>query len=199
MDTKNVGDATATRERIVSAAEDVVVTDGVSCLTLERAAARAGLSKGGVLYHFKSRADLVAAMVARLASRFDQGIRRNHAARQERSRRSGGDGRGLFALAYVDECLAESVTEAERHEERVGSALIAAIASEPALLGPLREAFASWQSQIDTDFVDPADAVRATVARLAADGLWLCELFGIDALSPQLRQDVRHELLRMVN
>jgi len=194
-----VRDATATRERIVRAAEEVVVTDGVACLTLEKAAARAGLSKGGVLYHFRSRADLVAAMVERLAVQFDDGIREHHAARRAASELAGGDGTGLFARAYVEECLAEPVTEAERHQERVGSALIAAIASEPALLEPLREAFASWQSQIVEDAADPGAVVRATVARLAADGLWLCELFGIDALTPQLRDDVRTELLRMVS
>jgi len=80
--------------------------------------------------------------------------------------------------------------------ERVGAALIAAIASQPELLATLRSAFAGWQGEIERD---SADAVTATVARFAADGLWLCELFGIDGLSPAMRDEVRLRLLGMVS
>ncbi|WP_088316591.1 TetR/AcrR family transcriptional regulator [Kineosporia sp. R_H_3] len=180
------GTALSTRERILEAAEDVVLTDGVSCLTLEKAAARAGMSKGGVLYHFRTKDALVEAMVERLTGRFDEGIRAHRELRPEP---------GEFARAYVEECLAEPVTDDDLRTERVGSALIAAIASQPELLGTLREAFAGWQHEIETDSVDP---VAATIARFAADGLWLCELFGIDALSPQMRSAVRTGLLEMV-
>ena len=48
-----------TKERIIRAAEDLVIRDGVSKLTIEAAANEAGLSKGGVLYHFPSRDALV--------------------------------------------------------------------------------------------------------------------------------------------
>lgn len=180
----------STRDRILAAAEDVVLTDGVACLTLEKAAARAGLSKGGVLYHFKTRNDLVAAMVERLATRFDGAVREHHRAL------SPDGGPGTFARAYVEECFAEATTEEEERGERVGAAVIAAIAAEPALLQPLRSAFEGWQRDLEMDSADP---VRATIARFAADGLWLCELFGIDALSPELREDLKRELVRMVS
>ena len=176
----------STRERILEAAEDVVLTDGVSCLTLEKAAARAGISKGGVLYHFRTKDALVEAMVERLAGRFDEGV----AAHRERRPDPGG-----FVRAYVEECLAEPVTDDEIRTERVGAALIAAMASQPELLGRLRDSFARWQHEIETDSVDP---VAATIARFAADGLWLCELFGIDALSSDMRDAVRTGLLEMV-
>jgi AcrR family transcriptional regulator len=51
--------APTTKERIVSAAEEVVLRHGVSRLTLEAAALEAGLSKGGVLSHFPTRDALV--------------------------------------------------------------------------------------------------------------------------------------------
>jgi hypothetical protein len=70
------------------------------------------------------------------------------------------------------------------------------MASEPELLAPLREAFARWQAEIEADVADP---VRGTIARLAADGLWLCELFGLGSLDPELRRRVHAELLRMVD
>ena len=173
-----------TRERVLDAAEDVVLTDGVASLTLERTAARAGLSKGGVLYHFPSRAALVAAMVERLSAQFDDGIRAHYT----------DTGPGSLVRAYIAECFEPPQGEQERHSERLGAALGAAMASEPHLLEPLQDAFAGWQRQIADDGIDP---VRATVARLAADGLWLCELFGLAGLTPQLRDQVRAELERL--
>lgn len=176
--------APLTRERILAAAEDVVLTDGVAKLTLEKAAARAGVSKGGVLYHFPSRAALVSAMVGRLAEQFDTALRDELT----------GTGPGALVRAYIQECFTPARDEGEQRSEQIGAAVVAAMASEPHLLDPLREAFARWQRQIVTDGVDPA---RATIARLASDGLWLCELFGFAGLTPELREQVRLELDRM--
>ncbi len=174
----------STRDRILEAAEDVVLTDGVANLTLEKAAARAGLSKGGVLYHFRTRAALVSAMVSRLAEQFDAGLAAYLAE----------TGPGSFSRAYVRECFAQPQGEDERRTEQIGAAVVAAISSEPQLLDPLRTAFAGWQQRIETDGID---AARATVIRLAADGLWLCELLGFADLGPQLRDQVRAELERL--
>jgi AcrR family transcriptional regulator len=175
---------TSTRERILDAAEDVVLSDGVGALTLDKAAARAGMSKGGVLYHFPSRTALVSAMVRRLADRFDAGLVAHRV----------DDGPGSLARAYVRECFAAPQGEDEERTEQLGAAALAAMACEPDLLQPLRDAFAGWQRDLEADAVDP---VRATIARLAADGLWLCELFGLADLTPQLRDQVRVELERM--
>lgn len=174
------------RERILDAAEDVVLTDGVGALTLEKAAARAGMSKGGVLYHFRGRAALVSAMVQRLADRFDAGLTAH--------RRD--DGPGSLARAYVRECFAAPQGADEQRAEQLGAAVLAAMACEPDLLQPLREAFAGWQHDIEADAVDP---VKATIARLAADGLWLCELFGLVDLPAGLRQQVQAELEAMTH
>jgi len=187
--------ATATRERILRAAEDVVLHDGVAHLTLEKAADRAGVSKGGVLYHFKTRNDLVTAMVDQMTGRFDAGM--------ERCREELGAslGRGTAAVsavrAYVEECLSEIGPDDER-EERIGAALIAAASAQAELLRPLQRSFAGWQAEIERDATERGqDQVEATVARLAADGLWLCELFGIDALTPAMREQVAARLRTM--
>jgi AcrR family transcriptional regulator len=177
-----------TKARILDAAEDVVLTDGVARLTLEKAAARAGVSKGGVLYHFPSRSALVSAMVERLADRFDATLATQCAADDASS--------GAYARAYVDDAFAPADDEQARRGQRLGAAVLAAMASEPELLAPLREAFARWQAEIEADVADP---VRGTIARLAADGLWLCELFGLGSLDPELRRRVHAELLRMVD
>src|SRR5664279_3356208 len=67
-------DSATTKRRILDAAEQVVLRDGVGHLTLEAAAHEAGLSKGGVLYHFPTRDALVAAMVTRIIEQFEDDI-----------------------------------------------------------------------------------------------------------------------------
>ena len=46
--------STGARERILDAAESVVIEQGVTGMTLDAVAARAKVSKGGLLYHFPS-------------------------------------------------------------------------------------------------------------------------------------------------
>ena len=68
----------ATLEKIMVAAEAVVAREGVASLTMDGVAQEAGISKGGVLYHFRSKESLI----ARLASR------RLHVLRDEMERES---------------------------------------------------------------------------------------------------------------
>ncbi|TAN63226.1 MAG: TetR/AcrR family transcriptional regulator, partial [Magnetospirillum sp.] len=47
----------STSDNIIDAAMAIVRDQGVAKLTLDEAAKKAGISKGGVLYHFKSKDD----------------------------------------------------------------------------------------------------------------------------------------------
>ena len=47
--------STATRDTILSAAANLVLRKGASRMTLEAVAREAGVSKGGLLYHFPSK------------------------------------------------------------------------------------------------------------------------------------------------
>lgn len=54
------------REKLLRALEDIVLTDGERAATLDAVAAAAGVSKGGLLYHFPTREAMVEAAMARL-------------------------------------------------------------------------------------------------------------------------------------
>jgi len=54
------------REQILSAAHDVAARRGLADLTIRRVAARASISSGLVLFHFKSKDQLLAALLDRL-------------------------------------------------------------------------------------------------------------------------------------
>src|SRR3954447_22045743 len=61
-----------TRDRLLDAAATVVHRDGAQALTLDAVAKEAEVSKGGLLYHFKSKNDLVNAMVERWMAEFQR-------------------------------------------------------------------------------------------------------------------------------
>jgi AcrR family transcriptional regulator len=172
-----------TRDRILDAAESIVIRDGVARLTLDAAAAESQLSKGGVLYHFGTRDALVSAMVARLVAAFDADLDEERIADDA----AGSGTTGRYVRAYVRATVRPPRTAEDVRRERAGAAVLAAMASEPQLLEPLRTSFDRWQQRLITDGVDP---VQATVARLAADGLWLGDLFGFAPLDEPLRSQV---------
>ncbi len=185
-------DGADTKHRILTAAEEVVLRDGVAHLTLDAAAAQAGLSKGGVLYHFPSRDALVAGMVDKIIGEFETDIARHLPV--EGSPES--DAPGSFTRAYVRATVEPGDPDAPgaSRQDRLGAALIAAAAAEPELLVPLQEAAGRWQARLADDGLDP---VLATVLRLACDGLWMCDLFGIAPPSGTRREAVGAALLRM--
>ena len=172
-------DGPSTKRRIVDAAEQVVLRDGVGHLTLEAAAAQAGLSKGGVLYHFPTRDALVAAMVTRIIEQFEEDI----ASHLPEPDTDAAAAPGAYARAYVRATLGPTAPG----DERLGAALLAAAAAEPALLVPLQQAAEGWQARLVADGLDP---VLATVIRLACDGLWMCDLFGLAAPQGAFRSEV---------
>jgi AcrR family transcriptional regulator len=180
---------TQTIDLILSAAERVVMRDGVMRLTIDAVAREAELSKGGVLYHFGTKDALIQAMLERLIRYCERELE----AHQRHDREP-----GSWTRAYVrktSEPMVPYPGEADfPRSKEVGAGLVAAATTNPRLLDPLRERFQAWQQAIESDGLEPA---RATVVRLAVDGLWLAELLGIWSLDGVLRQQVLSELIRL--
>lgn len=70
------------KERVLDAFEALLLTDGERAATLDAVARVAGVSKGGLLYHFSSKDELAAAMIGRLARLADEDAQRIRAAAQ---------------------------------------------------------------------------------------------------------------------
>lgn len=174
-----------TRQAILDAAERLVLDVGVTRLTLDAVARDAGLSKGGLLYHFPSKDALVRAMLGRYGERFDQA----RAILAEADPRAA----GRHTRAYIRATLGEAMGAAADFDS-LGAALIAAVARNPALLDPIRERYRAWQAAIEDDGLDP---VTATLLRLAIDGLWMTEIFGLANLPVALRRDVLARLMEL--
>ncbi len=159
--------ATGTRDRLLDAAATVVHRDGAQALTLDAVAKQAAVSKGGLLYHFKSKNDLVQAMIERWLGQFGHEMEEADTA---------------FVRGYI------RASTPDEHE----LGMLAALVADPSLLGAVREQYGIWQDRVEREARDPVDG---TVARLAADGLWLAELLGMGPPTGELRDRVLQRLL----
>jgi AcrR family transcriptional regulator len=174
--------SSSTREDVLRAADRVVVEEGVSGMTLEAIAREAGVSKGGLLYHFPSKDALIGGMISRLIEGFEGAFGR------ELGREKGGGG-GRWSRAYAKASFTE-----DRWYLQVSAGLLAAVAEDPALLDPLRKGYEDAQRWAERDGIDPA---VATLVRLAADGLYFAELLGLAPPEGDLRGRVLEALLSL--
>jgi AcrR family transcriptional regulator len=156
-----------TRDRLLDAAGAVVMRDGAQALTLDAVAEEAEVSKGGLLYHFKSKRDLVEGLIERWMTEFQREIDASDPA---------------FVRGYVRSSAPEG--------NELG--MLAALIGDPTLLVAVRKQYGIWQDRVEREAADPVDA---TVARLAADGLWLAELLGMGPPAGELRDRVVRRLL----
>lgn len=168
---------------LLDAAEAVLFEHGTQALTLAAVADRAGVSKGGLLYHFPNKEALVKAMVARVIEEFDAQV-------------AGYDdgSPGSYTRAYLEASFAVLTSREEAQTRRRWSTIMAA-AADPELLAPLREAMARWHR------VEPGrdpDPVAAMVVRLAAEGLWEVVTHAPDTFTPEQYTALRERLLALV-
>lgn len=173
-----------TRAAILDSANRIVLSRGVEHLTLESAAHEAGISKGGLLYHFPNKEMLIAGMIEHYIQRFTQDL--HAAAKGDHQPAQPGD----WTRAYLDTTFADN-----QRLPRMSSGLLAAIATNPALLKPLQDVFAKWITLLEADGIDP---LVAHIVRLVADGLWLVELFDLAPPSGEMKERISQALKRLV-
>src|SRR5262245_58593813 len=117
-------------QRLLDAAEQIVARDGVANLTLDAVAREAGVSQGGLLYHYPNKSALVTAILERLATRCET---RHAAAIGQDSHQP-----GAFTRAYV-QARKEPL---DPQEVPFHCALLAAAGTDPQYLDPFRKRIA---------------------------------------------------------
>ncbi|GAA2021377.1 TetR/AcrR family transcriptional regulator [Catenulispora yoronensis] len=172
--------SSATRNRLLDAAEQVVSSQGASALTLEAVAAEAGVSKGGLLYHFPSKDALASALVRRVVDGVDHALVTASA-----------DGSpGAFTRAYIQVTMGEP-GHVHTGPDSMSTALLGALALDPGLLAPLKSAYERWQARLEADGLPEG---IATLVRLAVDGWWTSLVLDLPPLSGKTLTAVRRTL-----
>lgn len=170
------------RTAILTVASKLVREKGAYKLTLDAVAHEAGVSKGGLLYHFPTKEALIQAILDDFLNRFDSDTE------DEAIRNTNLNNR--WAQAYLIKTF-----EISKEDLEMSGGVLAAAASNPELLEPMRQRYVLWQNRMSAECKDP---VEATIARLAADGLFFCEMFDLAPLESELRSGVLTYLQSMV-
>ncbi|MCA0971464.1 TetR/AcrR family transcriptional regulator [Halobacillus litoralis] len=166
------------RQLILEAAAKIVKEQGSDALTLDAVAKRAEVSKGGLLYHFSSKEALVKGLVQHMNEVYRDNVESLVQADREE--------KGKWARSFINVMHDKGV-----ENRTISSGMLAAQGINPDLLKPLQDTYAEWQQQIENDGIEEVDA---TILRLAVDGLWLSEIFGLGTLPDSLRSQVLERL-----
>lgn len=158
------------REALLRAAEALIREDGFAALSVERVAARAGVSKGAFFHHFATRQAMVEALLVAAAAEVDAGIEARVAAGER------------FPVALV---------EAIVHEARTDCAFLAAMMSAVVLDRSVATQVAgivdAWTRRMVDDGVDEATALTV---RSVLDGLVLLCLLHAPQPAPARELDL---------
>ncbi len=154
------------RDRILIAYEDLLIESGERGATLDAVAGRAGVSKGGLLYHFGSKDALTAGLIERLVALTEEDIVLMRSA----------------PAGVVDYMVRTSVNVGSAFDRALIAAARLAQTSDPRAGDALAAIRNRWLD-IVTDAVGDATLARAIV--LLSDGLYYnSALMGMGAPDP---------------
>ncbi|QDE87533.1 TetR family transcriptional regulator [Myxococcus xanthus] len=169
------------RAQLLRAAAELVMQGGTQAVTLEAVAALAGVTKGGLQHHFKSKQLLLDALFEEMNRQFVESFHANIAEDPE--------AHGREARAYLRAMVS---SPANSEQIRGLRALIGSMMVEP----DLRERWScSWQDdlQLKPGEVSPQD-INSIICRLATDGLWFADLLEDQGIKPEVRAAVIRRL-----
>ena len=153
---------------------------GAAHLTLEAVAGEAGVSKGGLLYHFPNKESLLQGMIAhRVAQCADD--RRSAEARFPRDK------------AALLKAIVESGLDDADPSRKINAAALAATANNPRLLAPVKE----HNQKLFKELAAFSNFNRASVVVLAVHGLWLMDTLQTSPLTTRQRSAIIKELLAL--
>ncbi len=186
-----------TRDKICEAAMQLAIRDGLLSMTLENVAKQAQISKGGVMYHFPSKDELVRGVLDYFSQQCETMLMRRVADDPEP--------RFRWARCMLD-CLFPESAEAETRADdgeissdvlrRFFMAMLAGAVTSPAAMLPLRELATRMRKRFMSE---PNDGMEQILVWLAIDGLFLWQFMGLidsnDPLIAQVGETLRARIL----
>ncbi|HEY1620527.1 MAG TPA: TetR family transcriptional regulator [Streptosporangiaceae bacterium] len=162
----------SSRTQILQAAVRVTERHGITALTLEAAAAEAGLTKPGLMYHFRTRDELLMAIQRHLTETWEQYLLTEL-------------GKPLEESTAQERAAAYARVNARGPASKAELAFMVESATSPELAQVWNDLMARWVPQPLAP--DPVQ-LDLFLARLAADGLWLFEATRPAPLAPEVKQ-----------
>ncbi len=169
------------RDRIIDAAEQVVIEDGTRNLTFDAVAEKSQISRGGLLYHFPDKESLLTAMLDRHVDRLNESRAKKRAQ--------------LPATPYreIAAHVLSALGDVKKH--KVGSAAFFALAAhDPAMLAPFKQQYRKFMHDVTGKGLR---FQRAAVIALATDGLRVLEFLSMSPFDEKERATIVEELLEL--
>lgn len=165
-----------TVQHIMRAALAIAAEKGAGKVTLDAVAKAAGLSKGGLLYHFPSKEALISAMVQHLLDNAEQ---------------------NRLQLAQTESSVLVSLLKARRVFTQAVSgntamAILAAAAEQPTLLQPIQQHNIKLLAEV---LAEQPHELEAMLLMLASDGLVFQELLTISPFSEEQKAKLEHYMI----
>jgi AcrR family transcriptional regulator len=157
------------KQHLFEQAIELVARRGVDGLTIDNLASAAGMTKGGVQYHFHTKDQLVTELLTALLQQVDDAI----------AFEAGPDAHGAAWLcAYIEITLREPSAA-----DGVAASLLAAMPPDDPRAEPFRLTSARWRERAMRGVKDKA---LAQIIRMAVDSAWI-ELIYSDLKPADLR------------
>ncbi len=161
---------TTSRERILDAYAEALALDGERLATLDAVAAKAGVSKGGLLYHFPSKDQLAEALCERLTALAADDVDRMRNAAEGPARHY------IRTSHYANTPLDRTLVAVARLQQ----------AGDPRAKAAIESISDQWLSVL-TESLGDRDVARAV--QLIGDGLYHHALFSVLGGEPRTELD----------
>lgn len=164
---------------ILDAAELVVVRDGAAHLTLDAVATEAGISKASVVYDYKSKQQLINAVIRRRVENEEQRVQ---AATVEL---------GPVPSPVINGLVAAAAERPRDHARAVAVNLVSALAQDAESRGIIEAVYARMIASVTETTDNPRGAI---LALLALEGLKRLEMHNLHPWSDAERADILRDI-----
>lgn len=170
------------RGQVLEAAGAIIGELGFAALTLEAVAAKAGISKGGLQYLFKSKQQLMAAMIEHYSQKTAVAVAKAEEELPDTPSRP--------LKAYIVGSLLDGAVR----RDATTAALLAAAIAEPECLAFGKE---EYRKALDGFMSRGVSETLAMVVMCAVDGLMLTEFLEVDPYTPSQRKQLVTAMLEL--
>jgi AcrR family transcriptional regulator len=174
-----------TREHILQAAVELVLTEGSSALTLEAAAKAAGVSKGGLLYHFPSKEALILGMIDARQEWLKTIIQ------EERRQLPQPDAPGSFHRALIHAGFKTFIACND-----LTAGMLAVVAQDPAAIERIQQGVLELSALRDQDGIPRA---ISNLILSSMDGIKMHRVIGLPLPSQAEIDDLRNLLFQLID
>ncbi|MCR8658696.1 TetR/AcrR family transcriptional regulator [Paenibacillus endoradicis] len=180
MNKHNISQTNIKKLRILEAASKVVLSEGVNRLTLEAVALEAQISKGGLLYHYGTKDELIKAMNLRVIEQFREFI--------EHELVTGAS----YPKAYL---LASLKSLQDTEYLNISTSLLAAISNNHAVLDLWKEDYQKIKENFNKAKIrnELSLLIQAT-----CDGIWFSRVLKMTYIDAAEGEKIIMELLRQL-